>query len=132
MGEIIVDPPAYVEANPQHSVFLDTAVSQDETRLTDEQALLAPARVQGFSLSLKIWALFQVAHVKGINWESNRTYEKLEIGEDMKSLLTNLITSQSRAMKETDRDLLLAQGGAGLVFLLHGSPGTGKTLTARK
>ncbi|KAL1617595.1 hypothetical protein SLS56_010918 [Neofusicoccum ribis] len=51
----------------------------------------------------------------------------LEIKEQNKVLITALVSNKIEAERATD---LVAGKGTGLIVLLHGGPGTGKTLTA--
>lgn len=95
--------------------------------MTEEQALLSPARIRGFSLAEKIWCFFLVKKIEPIQW-SETAYEKLSLAEQMKDTI--------RALVETHKDLtaefddLIVRKGKGLIFLLYGPPGSGKTLTA--
>lgn len=101
--------------------------NDDDYEITEEQALLAPARVRGFTLSNKRWAFFLVNGLTEIKWNHD-AFAKLEIDPVMKTYIQALIESHS--LTETAFDDLIADKGKGLILLLHGPPGTGKTLTA--
>lgn len=130
----MLDQEAFAEANPHRAVFLSTPLPDSATekglRLKDKHALIAPGRLPGFALQEKIWGFFQVSKLKEIKWSPN-AYQSLEIDKTNKSLLLNLVKSHQLAGPEERHDIIPGKGN-GLIFLLHGSPGTGKTFTARK
>jgi ATP-dependent 26S proteasome regulatory subunit len=97
--------------------------------MTDEQALLSPARIRGFALNEKIWCFFLVDKVKSIEW-SEQAFEKLSLEEQTKGALKALVETHKDMTEEYDHDI--AGKGKGLIFLLYGPPGSGKTLTAGK
>lgn len=104
--------------------------NDDSYIMTEAQALLAPARVRGFSLADKVWAFFLVDEVKEIKWAMN-SFKTLELEENLKKsiyALVNVHSKPSRAYEQFDD--VIAGKGKGLIFLLTGPPGLGKTLTA--
>ena len=113
--------------------------------ISDEQALLCPARVRGYSFLGKIWAFFLVDEVKEIDWHAD-AFDSLELDPRMKSAILAMVSTHrhndnfevSQILKTMTRDLseyvqdIIPGKGKGLVFLLYGRPGLGKTLTAGK
>lgn len=80
--------------------------------------------------SLPLLTLFledlQVDLVEDVIW-NKKAFTHLVIEEDTKDIIRALITSNLETQQGTD----LIQGkGNGLIILLHGGPGTGKTFTA--
>ena len=105
---------------------------QDEVKeLDDEEALVCPAFVQGFTLREKLWAEFRVDHLKEVEW-SAEAYQRLEMDDSTKQIIHALVKSHRKHSAENppDFDDIIAGKGLGLVFLLQGPPGLGKTLTA--
>lgn len=105
-------------------------LNNDSYIMTDAQALLTPARVRGFSLVEKVWAFFLVDEVKEIKWAEN-SFATLELDETFKKTINALVHvhgDPSRAYEQFDD--VIAGKGKGLIFLLTGPPGLGKTLTA--
>lgn len=99
-----------------------------EYTITDDQALLCPARIRGFALSEKQWAFFLLDNVEDIVW-SESAFDKLEVDGPIKSKIQALV--EIHYTKNNFKDFVAGKG-RGLVVLLHGPPGTGKTLTAGK
>ncbi|PIG85022.1 hypothetical protein AARAC_000654 [Aspergillus arachidicola] len=80
--------------------------------LTDEQLLLYNTHVRGYSLKLKKWGMFYVTKVTPITW-NNDAFSHLMLPTGKKAF-----------------DDVIKGKGLGILMLLVGSPGTGKTLTA--
>lgn len=67
-------------------------------------------------------------HLSPIVW-NKRAFERLVLDSDSKEMINALVDVHVRTTKMDD---IVSGKGNGLVILLHGSPGTGKTLTAGK
>ncbi|KAM0436595.1 hypothetical protein ACHAPT_002303 [Fusarium lateritium] len=83
---------------------------------------LFPTMVPGFDLRLDL----EVDQIRDVVW-NEKAFRTLVADEDMKELILALVTNQLETEKGTD---LIDNKGNGLIMLLHGSPGTGKTFTA--
>jgi SpoVK/Ycf46/Vps4 family AAA+-type ATPase len=68
----------------------------------------------------------EVDRITDVTW-NKQAFENLVVDGDTKELIHALITNQLAAEKGTD---LISGKGNGLIVLLHGGPGTGKTFTA--
>lgn len=68
----------------------------------------------------------QVDNISSVQWNKN-AFQTLAIEEQSKELVNALINNKINANKATDT---VMGKGNGLILLLHGGPGTGKTLTA--
>ncbi|KXJ89923.1 P-loop containing nucleoside triphosphate hydrolase protein [Microdochium bolleyi] len=92
-------------------------------------SLYCPPFTMGFSLAKKEWCRFYVDNIHGCEWKDEaRSWESLILGEKEKLVLRSLVQNHEFG-SDTARDQV-AQKGKGLVVLLHGTPGSGKTLTA--
>ena len=121
--------------------------------VTDEEAYLCSPTVQGFSLSKRMWgkfsdsywndsvakrslvAEFTISGVYDIVW-NDVPFDALVLPSEKKDLLQALVQQTTTELPEgtevenTAFDDVVEDKGLGLVVLLHGSPGVGKTLTA--
>jgi len=68
----------------------------------------------------------EVDRIRDVVW-NDQAFRSLVADEDMKQLVLALVTNQLASETATD---LIDNKGNGLIMLLHGPPGTGKTFTA--
>jgi SpoVK/Ycf46/Vps4 family AAA+-type ATPase len=83
------------------------------------------ATLGAFSLKAKTWGEVRVDSLRPIQFRDD-AFEKLVFPEKLKEIIKGLSEQQSQ---NTFTDILGDKGG-GVVFLLHGVPGVGKSLTA--
>lgn len=99
--------------------------------LTDEQCLLASHMVRGFSFTEKKFLEFFIDRLQPIEWNT-RCFEQLVLPEHQKQLVQALVAehTQRTTSKSGGFDDIVKGKGRGLILVLHGPPGVGKTLTA--
>ncbi|GFG17794.1 hypothetical protein IFM61392_10224 [Aspergillus lentulus] len=101
----------------------------DPGELKEEELAICSPTVLGFSLNEKIWGEFAVEEVAEIQF-SDAPFGMLGIPEDKKKVIKSLTESRVRATTEGKFDDIIEGKGQGIIILLHGPPGVGKTLTA--
>jgi adenylate kinase family enzyme len=101
--------------------------SADQRPLTEEELLLATNELRGYALKDKKWLIFFVPFFKEIVF-SESAFESLVAPPNQKELILAFTRSQ-RANKERFDDVIQGKG-RGILVLLAGPPGVGKTLTA--
>ncbi|KAK7960495.1 hypothetical protein PG988_011709 [Apiospora saccharicola] len=87
---------------------------------------LAPLSVRGFNLKTKKWSDLSLDGFAEVTWNTD-AFANLVLDVKTKRLIQALISNQIEAELSTD---IISGKGNGLIMLLHGGPGTGKTLTA--
>ncbi|KAK0609206.1 ATP-dependent zinc metalloprotease FtsH [Lasiodiplodia hormozganensis] len=87
---------------------------------------LVPENITGFNMQDKKWVDLQVDNISEVKWDK-RSFDNLAIAEENKKIIKALVLNKIERDKATD---VVPGKGNGLVILLHGGPGTGKTLTA--
>ncbi|KAJ5159958.1 ATPase AAA-type core [Penicillium canariense] len=117
LGRVIVDRKTYQEEQIANGV---------NVQVQETDPLLCPPYQYGFSIARKEWARFLVDCLTEVRWEKD-VWDSLIVGGRPKLVLQSLVTSH--AYPEDARDQM-RQKGKGLVVLLYGTPGSGKTLTA--
>ncbi|KAF2688979.1 P-loop containing nucleoside triphosphate hydrolase protein [Lentithecium fluviatile CBS 122367] len=95
--------------------------------LSDEQLPICRPLVKGFSLSSKKWLDFENSNLKLVDWNEG-IFEDLVQEPKVKDLL--LSVARSQAKDESNSDDIVRGKGQGMVILLHGPSGVGRTLTA--
>lgn len=104
----------YDDERPSSSFLV---VPYDSLWMTD-------AYICGFSFVTKEWGKFIVDNISEIKFNDN-AFEQLVMDKNTKDLVKALVTYSSNGFE----DIISGKGG-GCILLLHGVPGTGKTLTA--
>ena len=97
---------------------------QVQQRVDDAQLWMTDAHVYGFSFVTKQWGRFAVTSVSDIEFRKN-AYDQLVMEPAKKNMIRALVEDNSSGFS----DIISGKGG-GCIFLLHGEPGVGKTLTA--
>ncbi|KAJ7067648.1 P-loop containing nucleoside triphosphate hydrolase protein, partial [Mycena amicta] len=100
--------------------------STENKELTEEELLLTPTVIYGFSLSDKMWLEFDVTKVQPVQWNED-AFANLVLPTDRKVLLQSLVEAHHQ---ESGFDDFVKGKGAGLVVNLFGPPGVGKTFSA--
>ncbi|KAK0730126.1 P-loop containing nucleoside triphosphate hydrolase protein [Lasiosphaeris hirsuta] len=142
-GRIIVDIDSFNRFSPYHMRFINEWNAKDlerlskyqeakglndkgELKLTPYHHLLARSRTRGYSLKLKKWLDFYVEQVDEVAWNTN-AFDKLVLPADQKELILAFSESQ---LEGSNFDDVISGKGKGIICLLSGPPGVGKTLTA--
>ena len=95
--------------------------------LRDDQLLVCAYWINGFSLSQKTWGRFAISACVDILW-NEEAFQKLVIPGERRRIVHGLV--KAHRQDEAAFDDVVENKGKGLVGLLTGSPGVGKTLTA--
>lgn len=94
--------------------------------VTEHDELLCPPFSYGYSVSRKEWGRFYLDSLHETTWTKD-PFDSLILEKRQMSLIRALVASHK--FPENSRNAV-EQKGKGLVVLLHGPPGSGKTLTA--
>ncbi|CAI6334819.1 unnamed protein product [Periconia digitata] len=95
--------------------------------LTTEQKLVCSPLLRGYSLKTKMWLNLFVNSVQDIEWQTN-AFDRLVLPNNQKELILGFTESQQKYRNSFD-DVIEGKG-RGMIILLCGPPGVGKTLTA--
>ncbi|KAI0098140.1 P-loop containing nucleoside triphosphate hydrolase protein [Nemania sp. FL0031] len=140
-GRVMIDAMAYYQYNTSNSPSLDRLfdpVSEDASNngskgqtiptLTEEQLLLCVPTVKGYVFAQKSWVELSVDNIMDIGWNQD-VFKNLILPTTYKDLVLSFVESQL-AKQEKQFDDFVEGKGQGVVMLLAGAPGIGKTLTA--
>jgi hypothetical protein len=95
--------------------------------LTLKELLLAVPYVRGYALKNKQWFLLFVDQIIPIKFSDN-AFQSLVMPNEKKDLILAFVESQVK--HKNDFDDIIEGKGRGMIMLLSGPPGVGKTLTA--
>lgn len=123
-SRIVIDTDSYNRFNPNGQMRLEWLENQT---LSDDQLLMCSASFRGYSLKDKKWLRFWIDSVKEVVW-NDKAFESLVLPSDQKELV--LAFAESQAKHGHVFDDVVKGKGKGIIMLLSGPPGVGKTLTA--
>ncbi|KAE9368085.1 P-loop containing nucleoside triphosphate hydrolase protein [Stipitochalara longipes BDJ] len=128
----MIDMNMYREMNPDEAKSLSQRDDLGQ-KLFDRKAapsetflLLLQTTIQGFGFQDKKWRTLAIEYLHDIDWNT-KAFDRLVLKHHKKELVKALVTVHVTASASTD---VIEGKGNGLIMLLHGGPGTGKTLTA--
>ncbi|ETS74037.1 hypothetical protein PFICI_13903 [Pestalotiopsis fici W106-1] len=130
----MVDMKTYYEMHPP-----ETANSRDSSKELDSELMVIenpdlgdsfflclPSSIFGFNMHKHEWVTLQVLDLEEVEWNED-AFSHLVLEHGTKELVQAVVTTRLRAEEHMD---VIHGKGNGLFILLHGGPGTGKTLTA--
>ncbi|KAI1338522.1 hypothetical protein F5Y15DRAFT_386114 [Xylariaceae sp. FL0016] len=100
---------------------------EDLRILTGDLLLLTIPWVKGFDLKSKDWCMLRVDQLKEMTWNDD-AFEKLVLPGDEKHLAWDFV--ESKGLAKAGFDDFIPDKGRGLIILMFGPPGVGKTFTA--
>lgn len=112
------------------------AFIESDNELTEEDYLVCSCWIYGYVLRSRKWVLLEVSFVEDLK-ERGTGFDSLVLPEGHKETLLALVQTHSKGknlevgFKAESRQMDLVRGkGKGLIILLHGEPGVGKSSTA--
>ncbi|KAI5859741.1 P-loop containing nucleoside triphosphate hydrolase protein [Durotheca rogersii] len=120
-GRVILDKKTFLEDNNADWVSVSPQDMDDAS-----QRMLLPPYTHGYSLARKEWCKFSINCLSVPEWDTS-ALDRVIIDEHRRDVLRSLVLAHEFPQGAVD---LFAQKGKGLVVLLYGSPGSGKTVTA--
>jgi hypothetical protein len=104
-----------------------TGIRPKHRPLTSRELLIAVPYVRGYALKNKRWFILFVDQIIPINFSDN-AFQSLVLPNEQKDLILAFVESQVK--HKNDFDDIIEGKGKGMIMLLSGPPGVGKTLTA--
>ncbi|KAF2224822.1 hypothetical protein BDZ85DRAFT_259139 [Elsinoe ampelina] len=107
--------------------FADEDEGENRVPLDEDQKLICTHLVRGYALKEKLWLNMYANSVSEIAFNT-RAFDSLVLPEATKELILGFTSSQQSFRNQFD-DVIEGKG-RGIILLLSGLPGVGKTLTA--
>ncbi|SCV36180.1 uncharacterized protein FFB14_05953 [Fusarium fujikuroi] len=96
---------------------------------TDNDYLICHSHVGGYAFNERQWGYFDIDSLQNIDFDTTTFESSLMLPDKHKNTLLSLVRMQTDHSNLAFNDIIKGKG-KGLVFLLHGEPGVGKTMTA--
>ncbi|KAI0468396.1 hypothetical protein F4859DRAFT_506015 [Xylaria cf. heliscus] len=117
---------------------LEESLPGTDNEPTDDELVVMTYRVFGFVLRSRKWAQLDLTFLKYENADARNSvlgaFNRLELPDGHREMVRSLVTQHFRdkqtAFARDDQTDLVKGKGKGLILLLHGAPGVGKTTTA--
>ncbi|KAG2153016.1 P-loop containing nucleoside triphosphate hydrolase protein [Suillus bovinus] len=122
-GRVMIDPCAFRTVRPDSSLNVPVSTPLKRAELEEEQYMICTPVVIGFCFATKQWGGFALDCLRDVSWSSD-PFSYLVLDDEHKKLIRALVEQHARG--STFHDFVR---GTGLVGLLAGPPGCGKTLT---
>ncbi|KAJ4184113.1 hypothetical protein NW767_013337 [Fusarium falciforme] len=114
----------------------DGAIAIKDDEWTDEELAILPKRLFGYVLRERRFARLEVQGIDMNSQQSRVTLDDIQMPAPRRKMIRSAVSAHFRARQKEKQgqstiQLDVVQGkGKGLVILLHGAPGVGKTATA--
>ncbi|KAI1414769.1 P-loop containing nucleoside triphosphate hydrolase protein [Hypoxylon sp. FL1857] len=95
---------------------------------TEEELLMTTPWVHGFDFKTKKWGLFCVDDLEDVTW-NDQAFDKLVLPNNEKEMALAFVEGKRRS-KKYNFDDFIQNKGRGMIVLMFGPPGVGKTFTA--
>ena len=129
-SRVIIDTAAFKLFNPDEFLQVNSIEPSDDDgswSLDEEKLRMCTASFRAYSLTDKTWLRIFVDNVTEIEW-NDHAFRDLVLPENQKELI--LAFADSQIKQEHQFDDVVRGKGKGIILLLSGPPGVGKTLTA--
>ncbi|TVY65298.1 ATPase family gene 2 protein [Fusarium oxysporum f. sp. cubense] len=117
-GRVVLDRKTFEEDNYSHVTMIE--------EVEDPEIFLCPPYALGYSTGRKEWCRYLVDNLRDVSWKED-AWSSLILDQEQKKVLKALVMSHKHPERVRSQS---EQKGKGLVVLLHGTPGSGKTLSA--
>jgi len=123
----MISPIAFRQFGPAASYNPEVRKPMARAKLTDDQYAICTPILLGFSFERKSWGAFAMSRLQDVVWNDD-AFRALVLGARQKKLIDALV--REHASESNGFDDVIVGKGRGLIGLLAGAPGCGKTLTA--
>ncbi|KAJ8132064.1 hypothetical protein O1611_g1564 [Lasiodiplodia mahajangana] len=128
---IVIDAQAFTQHTERglHREHLLNPVIPDSNVLPDHHIMLCSPVVKAYCLRTKCWGYVSVEGISDIKWDEH-AFHNLVLENGTKRLIESFVLAQTKRNDSLKFDDIIEGKGQGMIMLLTGEPGVGKTLTA--
>ncbi|KAH7025491.1 P-loop containing nucleoside triphosphate hydrolase protein [Macrophomina phaseolina] len=132
-SRVIVDTRSFLKYTSNSKKVKDVEGNDGKTLMASEFSLdhlsMCSPILEGYCLKTKTWCRFDIDGIEEIKWNVD-AFKSLVLPGDTKKLVLSFVKSHIHRGSAPRFDDFIEGKGQGIVFLLTGEPGVGKTLTA--
>lgn len=132
-GRVMIDCKTYHRLDANDTIWVTSfGKDHEDGKMTEDDFMITNANVRGYSMTAKKFLEFDLDKLSPIEWNP-KCFEELVLDPSTKKTVQALVSTHSRRKLESSEegfDDIVRGKGQGLVCVLHGPPGVGKTLTA--
>lgn len=133
-GRVMIDPIHFSKSSfssdPLRKPFCPRSKAFSPAKTPDQDLIFCHYRILGFSFDKKKWGALAVSQLRDPEW-NDKAFDKIIMPPVKRELLRSLVFSHRAGNEgQEEFDDIIKGKGRGLVGLLSGAPGVGKTLTA--
>ncbi|KAI1454689.1 P-loop containing nucleoside triphosphate hydrolase protein [Annulohypoxylon moriforme] len=123
---VVVDAEAFSD-HVESSSYLHSY--EKEVGLSEQHRMICTPVVKAYGLKTKCWGRVYVDDITDIQWDQD-AFDHLVLKDETKELVKSLVSAQIKETSSLAFDDVVKGKGQGMILLLTGEPGVGKTLTA--
>ncbi|KAI1358256.1 P-loop containing nucleoside triphosphate hydrolase protein [Xylaria arbuscula] len=128
-GRIMIDPAAFQRLQPGNAIIPRIRRFLDTNHVSSAEKMILKPTLYGFSFKEKIWGEFPESSITDVEWNES-AINSLVLAHDRKEFIQVLVKARSSGNTAAGFDDFIHNKGKGLLELLAGPPGVGKTMTA--
>jgi len=124
-GRVMADGASFIRMNPNYSAFKSNPqASTIMQEIPEDHLYMTWPTLGGFSFSAKKWGELDLGNISEVKYD-DQAFGRLVFPPEKKELIKSLVENSNQSFSD-----IITGKGSGCIFLLHGNPGVGKTLTA--
>lgn len=121
----VIDFYAFASCNQEHTKVVVDDDNEKQELIANEFLHYLPGLVPGYSLTKRTWFEYEINLLTPVIWNNN-VFDKVVLDSKLKNIILTLVQEQKNAAFSD----IIDNKGKGVVFLLSGPTGVGKTLIA--
>ena len=108
-----------------------TVRNEMDSEFRDLDFIICPISIIAYNLKSQDWCVVGVSYLKPKEWRP-ASFDRLVLDQERKDILKRLAKTNSQRVQSKKSTDIIEDKGCGIVLLLHGPPGVGKTVRSKE